>query len=370
MDISPSRHIAIVGASPAGLVAARVLQTRGFTVDVFEADTSTDARDQGGTLDLHPDTGQKALTLAGLLKDFRKQARYEDQDSRLVDYKTAQPLFEEILPPGTGDRPEIDRKVLRDLLLASLRPGTVHWGHKLVAVDKVPTGECWQLTFADGSQGAFDLVIGANGAWSKVRSRLSDAVPAYTGVMFIECWLHDVDTQYPSIAHMVGHGTLFALHDNRGLIAQRNGDGHIRLYAAFRAPLGWNMKQRINLADLDQAKTALHTWFDGWAPQLTAMIDASLDQVISRPIYALPEDHCWQSMSGLTMIGDAAHLMPPVGFGVNLAMIDAAELAMSLTLDGDWEREITKQERIIQKRAHCLAPKALATGQLLGNVLR
>ncbi|MGH8028096.1 MAG: FAD-dependent oxidoreductase [Pseudoxanthomonas sp.] len=356
-----SRRIAIVGAGPAGLVAARILQLRGFNPTVFEADVSTGVRDQGGTLDLHPETGQRALELAGLHAAFLQQARFDDQDTRLLDHATAQPLFEEILPSGTGDRPEIDRKALRDLLLSSLRPDTVRWGHKLTSVEADAGSGRHVLTFINGNAEAFDLVIGADGAWSKVRAQLSGSVPSYTGVTFVECWLDDVDERHPDVAELIGHGTMFALHDNLGMIAQRNSHGHVRLYAGFRRSMDWAMALGVDPGESAQVRAALLQLFAGWSPRLLNIIESCLDVIVQRPIYMLPVDFNWHSKAGLTLVGDAAHLMPPVGLGVNLAMLDAAELAMALTPDGDWSEEIAQQEAIMQRRARQEAPDALAT---------
>jgi len=366
-------RIAIVGAGPAGLVAARILQLRGFHPVVFEAEASTSARDQGGTLDLHVDTGQKALELAGLHATFVQHARYDDQGTRMLDYASAKPLFEDAPPSGTGDRPEIDRRALRDLLLASLLPETVRWGHKLVAVEAVaPAGtdegknSAGQhvLRFANGAEETFDLVIGADGAWSKIRAKLSDVAPVYTGVTFVECWLDEVDTQHPEIAALVGRGTMFSLHDNMGLIAQRNGGGHVRVYAAFRRPENWADALGVDIQDPAQMRAALLQCFAGWSPQLLALISSCLDVIVTRPIYTLPGDFGWSPVAGLTLLGDAAHLLPPVGFGVNLAMLDAAELAMALTPDGDWTAQVTQVEEAaatMQRRANAAAPEAFAT---------
>ncbi|WP_058379014.1 FAD-dependent oxidoreductase [Pandoraea norimbergensis] len=371
-----ARRIAIVGAGPAGLVAARILQLRGFHPVVFEAEASTSARDQGGTLDLHVETGQKALELAGLHDTFVSHARYDDQGTRMLDYASAQPLFEDSPPSGTGDRPEIDRRALRDLLLASLLPDTVRWGHKLVAVEAVATagmgaseGESKNnepagqhvLRFANGAEETFDLVIGADGAWSKIRAKLSDVVPVYTGVTFVECWLDEVDTRHPEIAALVGRGTMFSLHDNMGLIAQRNGGGHVRVYAAFRRPENWADALGVNTQDPAQMRAALLQCFAGWSPQLLALISSCLDVIVTRPIYTLPGDFGWRPVAGLTLLGDAAHLLPPVGFGVNLAMLDAAELATALTLDGDWTVQVAQAAAAMKHRANEAAPEGFAT---------
>jgi hypothetical protein len=196
-SIRPSRSMrrtltTIVGAGPAGLALARILQMHGCAVRVFEAYTSTRVRDQGGTLDLHEDTGQRALQMAGLTEAFRAHARFDDQESRLIDTATAEVLFEEIPAPGEDNRPEIDRKALRDLLLAALDPDTVTWGAKLQDVITEAYGR-HRLRCSDWTSEPFDLVIGADGAWSKVRAALSPVTPVYTGITFVELWIDDVD---------------------------------------------------------------------------------------------------------------------------------------------------------------------------------
>jgi 2-polyprenyl-6-methoxyphenol hydroxylase-like FAD-dependent oxidoreductase len=168
-----STPLAIIGGGVGGLVLSRVLQQGGRDVVVFEREASADARGQGGVLDLDPESGQWALQKAGLEQEFLFLARPEGQDRAILD-KTGEVLWSEITPPGTMDRPE------SDLLLGSLRPGTVRWGHQLASVE---AAEGWRhrLRFANGAMVTAKLVVGADGARSQVRPLLTDARPAYTG---------------------------------------------------------------------------------------------------------------------------------------------------------------------------------------------
>ena len=355
-------NVAIVGAGPGGLVAANILERAGWRVRVFDADESAYVRDQGGTLDLHPEDGQLALAKAGLLDTFVAVARYEDQGNRIVDYASAEVLRDVVPPLGAGDRPEIDRARLRDLLLAPLREETVCWGASVEQVSTLLDGR-HALRLRTGDVESFDVVIGADGAWSRVRSALSDAQPAYTGVTFVELWMADVDRCHAEAAALVGRGTMFAIHGGRGIIAQRNGDATLRIYAAFMTRPEDTDRPDRTLATI--SKDELLTRFAGWSPTLRSLI-IDADRIAAvRPIVALPTGLGWHGCVGITLIGDAAHVMPPLGVGVNLAMLDAAELAEALIAHDDWRDALRHYEATMIKRT---MPIAVQCGEAFADM--
>ncbi|WP_018332457.1 FAD-dependent oxidoreductase [Actinomycetospora chiangmaiensis] len=312
--------LAVIGAGPAGLTLARVVQRLDapFDVVVLDRDRGPDDRPQGGTLDMHVGSGQTALERAGLLDVFHAVARPEGQDMRLLAH-TGEALVELVAAPDDTANPEIDRGDLRALLLDSLRPGTVRWNARLDRVDG-------DLVLDDGSRLAADVVVGADGAWSRVRPLLSPAQPAYSGVTFVEFRLPGIDVRRPDLAALVGRGSMSAPYANRSLIAQRNARGVVRGYAALRCPLG--------TPGLDD-RTTLLAHFADYDDALTDLVRAADDGFVVRPIMALDVPHVWEHVPGVTLLGDAAHLMSPFsGLGANLAMLDGSDLALALVEHG------------------------------------
>jgi len=92
--------------------------------------------------------------------------------------------------------------------------------------------------------------------------------------------------------------------------------------------------------------------FDGWAPALAGLITESETAPIPRMIYPLSDEHRWGRMPGVTLLGDAAHLMPPSGEGANLAMLDGAELGQALAAHpDDSEAALTAYEAALFPRS-------------------
>ncbi|MCC8979819.1 FAD-dependent oxidoreductase [Bradyrhizobium acaciae] len=339
MSCNPIR-IAIVGAGPGGLTLARLLHVAGIKASLFEQESSAMERPQGGTLDLHAESGQLALARAGLTDGFRRIARYEDQGSRLYTSDGRLLLADDDM---TGDRPEVDRSALRDLLLQSLPPDAVAWGRALLEVAPRDDGR-YDLVFDNSREGPFDLVIGADGAWSRVRPLVSRYQPQYSGLTFIEFGIDAVDTRHPALSQLVGRGKMGAESTGRSLMVLRNGNAHLRGYAIFRVPVEW-AERRFDVASPSAMRDALLGEFAGWADALLDLIRASNDLFALRPIHALPVGHHWTNRPGITLLGDAAHLMSPFGGeGVNAAMLDAAELAEHLTGSSDWREAVRAYE--------------------------
>ncbi|MCQ8829307.1 FAD-dependent oxidoreductase [Streptomyces malaysiensis] len=350
-------HVTIIGAGLGGLTLARVLHVHGIPATVYEADSSPMARAQGGMLDIHDYNGQLALDAAGLMDEFRGLILEGRQAIRILGRDGAV-LFDQP-DDGTGGRPEVQRGELRRILLESLPAGTVRWGHKVSGVRSFGGGR-HEVTFADGGTVVTGLLVGADGAWSRVRPLLSDATPEYAGTSSVESYLFDADTRHPASAKAVGGGSLFALAPGKGILAHRESGGTLHTYVALSRPQDWFAA--IDFTDSAAATARIAREFDGWAPELTALITDGETAPVPRPYNALPVEHRWERVPGVTLLGDAAHLAIPNGEGANLAMLDGAELGKAIAAHpDDIETGFAEYEKALFPRS----AEVVAEGNLL-----
>ncbi|MCA1219538.1 FAD-dependent oxidoreductase [Streptomyces sp. 8L] len=355
--------VTIIGAGLGGLTLARVLHVHGIPSTVYEAEASSAARAQGGLLDIRDYYGQPALRDAGLMEEFRGLVLEGRQALRLLDRHGN--VLHEAPDDGTGSEPEVVRGELRRMLLDSLPAGTVRWGHKVRGVRALGGGR-HEVAFADGTTADTDLLVGADGAWSRVRPLLSAAVPAYIGVSFVEIYLLDSDTRHPAGAKTVGGGQLMALEPGKGLLVHRERGGKLHTWVMLARPQDWFAA--VDFADPAAATARIAEEFAGWAPELLSLITDGDTAPVLRTPCALPVGHRWDRTPGVTLVGDAAHLTAPNGEGANLAMYDGAELGKAIAAHpGDTGAALAAYEEAMFPRAAASAAGGPHLHDILGE---
>ncbi len=354
--------VAIIGAGLGGLTLSRVLQANGIASTVFDQEVSAQARAQGGMLDIHAESGQVALRAAELFEEFEKLILPGGQAMRIVAPDGSIRMAED--DDGSGARPEVDRGHLRDLLVHSLADGTLQWGRKAVAASALGDGR-HAVTFADGTSITTRLLVGADGAWSRIRPLVSAAAPAYSSVSFVEVDLLHADARHPASAALIGGGFFMSIGDGKGFLAHRESDGSLHVYVALKTDQNWLAS--LNFADAPRARQTLLARFEGWDAGLRALIADADSEMVGRPIFALPVGHRWPRTPGVTLLGDAAHLMSPfAGEGANLAMLDGAELALSIVAHpGDIEAALAAYEHGMFPRSESAAAESAANLDLM-----
>ncbi|KAI0856917.1 monooxygenase [Xylaria cubensis] len=343
--------IAIVGGGPCGLTFARLLELAGLDYIVFERDSSADPKShhQGGTLDIHPGTGQAALEAAGLKDGFEKLARYEADVFTVQDFRGDHRFRTGDEGVMEGGRPEIDRGQLRTLLLDSVPRHRMRWGKVLKSVERKDGGEeagagaaaGWILRFADGSEeSGFRLVVGADGAWSKVRPVITPAKPTYSGKSYIEGRITPTNPQYAAAQELAGPGTSATCGAGRVLVVQQLSDKSYRMYAGIEDEESLVRPGGILdfATDINKSRVALLERFADFAPHIRAFVENAEGPWRVWPLYYLDaktfsSDGSWTHAPGVTLLGDAAHVALPNGEGVNLAMYDALRLFQCLSAE-------------------------------------
>ncbi|KAJ5119857.1 hypothetical protein N7448_010526 [Penicillium atrosanguineum] len=337
--------IAIIGGGPSGLLFARLLEVNGLKdYVVYERDESFTPGpwQQGGSLDLHGPSGQLALKEAGLYDEFNKfYARWDASRIHIV-----KPSGETVGRFGEGrDAPEIDRLQLRQLLLGSIPSQKIQWGHGVRYLERKETDDLEKrdngctIHFSNGcSATGFDLIVGADGGWSKVRPLLTPAQPVYSGKMYIEGKISQSNPTYKVAHELAGPGMMMVMGPSKSLALQQVADSTYRMYFGVVVPKDFYQHRDGGAVEKTEAVRELmlssERFFASWAPHLKDIAKNAEGPFRAWALHHLRlEDVGWKrdTAPGVTLLGDAAHLSTPfVGEGVNCAMYDAVVLTKCL----------------------------------------
>lgn len=362
-----NKSIAIVGGGPAGLTLARLLQLKNADVKVYERDINKYARVQGSPLDMHEDSGLAALRKADLLEEFKKAFR-PGADKTLIMNEQAEILFSDHEGKPDEDfgaehfRPEIDRGPLRNMLLDSLQPETVVWDSHFISME--PHNGGWMLHFKNGTSAYADLVIAADGANSKIRPYLTNNKPIYSGIIMLEGNVSKENA--PNIDALIKGGKIMAFGNTKNILMGQKGNGDLGFYASFKADENWAINSNLNFSNsaniLEWFKEEYSEWSNVWHELFTN----AATPFIPRPIYYMPLEQAWETKSNITLLGDAAHVMPPfAGEGANMAMLDALELSEHLTNNNynTLQEALQHYETKMGKRAAIATRESLENGE-------
>ncbi len=359
MNPIANKKVAIVGAGPGGLILARLLQMAGITVRVYERDLSPTARVQGATLNINEESGLRAIRRAGLMNAFQAAYRPGAEKLMLTDKGANILLADDGGPDLAQQRPEIDRGPLRHLLLDSLFPDTVVWNRRFASL--VPNDPGLSLVFQDGTRETADVVVAADGANSRLRSYVTPLRPVYSGVTVVEGTVYEAPTVLPRLHRMLDGGKICALGDEKTIFIVAKGDGSIAYYTGHKLDEQWGQTSGIDFDHPGQVRHWLGQEFSGWHP-LWGGLFAQTAAFALRPQYCIPFDQTWDALPNLTLLGDAAHVMPPyAGEGVNMAMQDALELAECLLSDSfpDGRSAIAAYETQMRARTAAAAEETM-----------
>jgi 2-polyprenyl-6-methoxyphenol hydroxylase-like FAD-dependent oxidoreductase len=364
-----NKQIAVVGGGPGGLTLATLLQHNGVDVKVYERDKDKSARVQGSPLDLHHESGLAALRKANLLDEFKKNFLPGANKTVIVN-ECAEIFFSDHDTKQNENfdneylRPEIDRGALRKILLESLKPETIVWDSHFISMEKQNEG--WLLHFKNGTYAYADIVIAADGASSKIRPYITDIQPFYSGITMVEGNVYEAEKTAPQISALLRGGKVMAFGNQKDILLGQKGNGEIGFYISFKADENWAANNGLDFSD----KAQMLKWFKGkyseWSNIWYELFENAATPFIPRPIYCMPLNQTWLSSFNLTLLGDAAHVMPPfAGEGVNMAMLDALELSECLTNDehNTIQEAISFYETNMRKRAAAMAHESLENGK-------
>ncbi|KAF3771321.1 salicylate hydroxylase [Cryphonectria parasitica EP155] len=338
-------RIAIAGGGPGALTLGVLLSQRNIPFTIYELrprPTEAQLDEPSGSLDLHDGSGLDAIRACGLFDQFLPYTTDCEDSMVLTDMSGAVVHSDSAKSQEDKSwRPEIARNNITRLLLGALPEGCVQWGTKVVKVENAPVDG---TTTGEEGQAWYDLVIGADGAWSKVRPLLSQAKVELSGVQWFPLVIPSFSSRFPEWSEYTGRGMFLCL-GNRHMLCSMRGvrDCAYVVLSINGARAGNEAAQALGTIPLAEAKQRVlgdEALLGAHGDKIKDFVGLAFDEQIkaqgeqgrlqAAQLVALPQDHRWDHRPHATLIGDAAHVMLPSGEGVNLAMLDALDVSRAV----------------------------------------
>jgi FAD-dependent urate hydroxylase len=314
-EMATVEHILIVGGGIAGLTLATALHQQGFRPELVERSPSWQAT--GAAIQLHGNA-MRVLHALGV-GDAVEQAgtalyhwKWCDQSGAVLFDLDLAALWGQLGPCIAIDRPQ-----LQHILLAGAAAGRCRLGTGVVSVTHAEQEQRIQVGFSDGSTGAYDLVVGADGISSTVRTQVLGPVQAnYTGWTLWRCLVSVPPHDPVSFRKLLGDGRFF---------------GITPVGAGRPTNVFWAVAMPRTYDPVPGRLARLRKRFAEFGAQVQECLAAitSDDQLICGAAEEVTLDH-WHR-GRVVLIGDAAHAGAPTMAQLGtMAMEDAYVLAALL----------------------------------------
>ena len=359
-------EVTIIGAGIGGLTAALALQHHGIAVHIYEQ--SSHLGEIGAGLHLSPN-GMKVLYRLGLDAEI-EAIRFQPQAIALRHFETGKAFFEN---PFTGDFIEkfgapfyaFHRADLHKMLLDAVErhdPNCISVGKRLTALSEDDDGVT--LDFEDGSREIKQVVVGADGVHSTVRTLLhTDPGARFTGHVAYRGMVSVDDLEADLIEPKMNLWAGPSAH----VVAYYVRRGELLNYVALTEQDGWETESWTTPAD----KSELAARFADWNPTVQTLIDHTQDgQCYKWALLVRDPLPSWSS-ARTSLLGDAAHPMVPyLAQGSVMAIEDAWVLAHFAATHDDTGKALKAYESARLERTAKIQEAAWKQGQITHAVGR